>query len=105
MQPTKPQPDDFAKEERRAEAATVLQSYHLLSTLSFHRCESLAQTRLHLQNIIAGFTPEDEKSLVSFPDNDKPRPNDNPPVQSSKHKANKRKSSSAVSPKAKEARR
>ncbi|KAK1809891.1 hypothetical protein LTR12_015743 [Friedmanniomyces endolithicus] len=53
-------PEAFQSLYERNEAAEALQRYELLSWYSF----SLTQTRLHCQNIVAGFSPEDEAALV-----------------------------------------
>nr|POE96444.1 hypothetical protein CFP56_56494 [Quercus suber] len=66
-------PETFESLLRREEAASILQSYEQLSWWSFKRCESLAQTRIHFQNIVAGYTPEDERALVDYEEDKTPR--------------------------------
>lgn len=56
------------------QAAEILQSYEKLSWVSFQRCESIAQTRLHLQNIVAGFSKDDEEALVDWKEDFRPHP-------------------------------
>ncbi|KAF2766036.1 hypothetical protein EJ03DRAFT_330422 [Teratosphaeria nubilosa] len=51
-------PESYFSFALRREAAETLQSYEKLSWLSFERCESIPQTRLYCQNIIAGFDGE-----------------------------------------------
>ncbi|KAK4555578.1 hypothetical protein LTR86_007331 [Recurvomyces mirabilis] len=67
-------PESYHSLARRSEAAEILQSYEMLSWWSFARCESLAQTRLHFQNIVAGFTDEDEASFVHWRVDHSPHP-------------------------------
>ncbi|KAK3675082.1 hypothetical protein LTR78_005016 [Recurvomyces mirabilis] len=67
-------PESYHSLARRNEAAEILQSYEMLSWWSFARCESLTQTRLHFQNIIAGFTDEDEASFVHWRVDHSPHP-------------------------------
>ncbi|KAK5119312.1 hypothetical protein LTR85_007668 [Meristemomyces frigidus] len=57
---------------RRNDAAGILQSYEELSWYSFQRCESITQTRLHFQNIVAGFTSEDEAEFVDWKEDKSP---------------------------------
>ncbi|KAI7342056.1 hypothetical protein KC354_g16655 [Hortaea werneckii] len=51
---------------QREEAARILQSYERLSWYSYARCESLAQTRLHFRNLVAGFGPDDEAAHIDY---------------------------------------
>ncbi|EMC94909.1 hypothetical protein BAUCODRAFT_34912 [Baudoinia panamericana UAMH 10762] len=67
-------PESFDSLYRRNQAAEILQSYEKLSWFSFHRCESLVQTRLHFQNLAAGFTPEDEATRVRWKEDFTPHP-------------------------------
>ncbi|KAF2716239.1 hypothetical protein K431DRAFT_210587, partial [Polychaeton citri CBS 116435] len=69
-----PSPEPYECLRMREEAAQILSSYEKLSWWSFHRCESLAQTRLHFQNIIAGFTAADEASMVDWKEDLSPLP-------------------------------
>nr|OQO26984.1 hypothetical protein B0A51_05001 [Rachicladosporium sp. CCFEE 5018] len=55
----KDSPEDYASLARRNAAAETLQSYDRLSWHAAARNESLVQTRLHFQNIIAGFDDSD----------------------------------------------
>nr|OQO27959.1 hypothetical protein B0A51_03804 [Rachicladosporium sp. CCFEE 5018] len=55
----KDSPEDYASLARRNAAAETLQSYERLSWHAAARNESLVQTRLHFQNIIAGFDDSD----------------------------------------------
>ncbi|KAK3721825.1 hypothetical protein LTR37_002991 [Vermiconidia calcicola] len=66
-------PESFESLARRNGAAEILQSYEKLSWYSFQRCESLTQTRLHFQNIVAGFTDEDEAAFVHWKTDNTPR--------------------------------
>ncbi|RMY27826.1 hypothetical protein D0865_15918 [Hortaea werneckii] len=59
---------------QREEAARVLQSYERLSWYSYARCESLAQTRLHFRNLVAGFTPQDEAAHRDYTEDLSPLP-------------------------------
>ncbi|KAK5681115.1 hypothetical protein LTS10_006876 [Elasticomyces elasticus] len=67
-------PEAFQSLYERNEAAEILQRYEMLSWYSFMRCESLTQTRLHFQNIVAGFSAEDEASLVYWKEDFTPHP-------------------------------
>ncbi|KAK1811412.1 hypothetical protein LTR12_014221 [Friedmanniomyces endolithicus] len=67
-------PEAFQSLYERNEAVEALQRYELLSWYSFVRCESLTQTRLHCQNIVAGFSPEDEAALVQCREDFTPHP-------------------------------
>ncbi|KAK3628476.1 hypothetical protein LTR56_003855 [Elasticomyces elasticus] len=67
-------PEAFQSLFERNEAAEILQRYEMLSWYSFIRCESLTQTRLHFQNIVAGFSAEDEASLVHWKEDYTPHP-------------------------------
>ncbi|TKA74826.1 hypothetical protein B0A55_05935 [Friedmanniomyces simplex] len=67
-------PEAFKSLYERSEAAEALQRYEVLSWYSFIRCESLTQTRLHFQNIVAGFSPEDEAALVQCKEDSTPHP-------------------------------
>ncbi|KAK6428338.1 hypothetical protein LTR95_015517 [Oleoguttula sp. CCFEE 5521] len=55
----KDSPESYASLARRNAAAETLQSYERLSWHAAARNESLVQTRLHFQNIIAGFDDSD----------------------------------------------
>ncbi|KAK3057073.1 hypothetical protein LTR09_002111 [Extremus antarcticus] len=66
-------PESFESLARRNGAAEILQSYEKLSWFSMQRCESLTQTRLHFQNIVVGFTEEDEAKLVDYKTDNTPR--------------------------------
>ncbi|KAK3713795.1 hypothetical protein LTR37_008281 [Vermiconidia calcicola] len=66
-------PESFESLARRNGAAEILQSYEKLSWYSLQRCESLNQTRLHFQNIVAGFTDEDEVGFVDWKTDNTPR--------------------------------
>ncbi|RMY97454.1 hypothetical protein D0860_08644 [Hortaea werneckii] len=59
---------------QREEAARILQSYEKLSWYSYARCESLAQTRLHFRNLVAGFTPTDEAAHIDYTEDLAPLP-------------------------------
>ncbi|GAB1734767.1 hypothetical protein NU195Hw_Modified_652t1 [Hortaea werneckii] len=59
---------------QREEAARILQSYEKLSWYSYARCESLAQTRLHFRNLVAGFTPHDEAAHIDYTEDLSPLP-------------------------------
>ncbi|KAI6788408.1 hypothetical protein KC363_g5159 [Hortaea werneckii] len=59
---------------QREEAARVLQSYERLSWYSYARCESLAQTRLHFRNLVAGFGPDDEAAHRGYTEDLTPLP-------------------------------
>ncbi|KAI7210107.1 hypothetical protein KC333_g8399 [Hortaea werneckii] len=59
---------------QREEAARILQSYEKLSWYSYARCESLAQTRLHFRNLVAGFTPQDEAAHRDYTEDLSPLP-------------------------------
>ncbi|KAF1821114.1 uncharacterized protein K489DRAFT_382150 [Dissoconium aciculare CBS 342.82] len=50
-------PESFESQQMRDNAAEILESYEKLSWVSFNRHESIPQTRLYLQKIIAGFDP------------------------------------------------
>jgi len=50
-------PESFESQQARDNAAEILESYEKLSWVSFNRYETIAQTRLYLQRIIAGFGP------------------------------------------------
>ncbi|KAK4547879.1 hypothetical protein LTR36_010598 [Oleoguttula mirabilis] len=67
-------PESHVSLDRRNAAAWILQSYEKLSWWSFQRCESMTQTRLHFQNIVAGFTPEDEAGFVDWKEDFSPHP-------------------------------
>lgn len=79
--------ESFESLYKRSQAAEILQSYEKLSWYSFQRAEvrngatnqfriglhadclfalrqSMVQTRLYFQNIVAGFTEQDEQALV-----------------------------------------
>ncbi|KAK5175355.1 uncharacterized protein LTR77_000494 [Saxophila tyrrhenica] len=66
-------PESFESLACRNAAAEILQSYEKLSWLAMQRCESLTQTRLHFQNIVAGFTDEDEAKMVDYKTDNTPR--------------------------------
>lgn len=82
-------PESFQSLNERNNAAEILQSYEKLSWLSMQRCEvwessfitgtsanyhqSLTQTRLHFQNIVAGFTRDDEAALIDWKEDLSPR--------------------------------
>ncbi|KAK1078552.1 hypothetical protein LTR33_007139 [Friedmanniomyces endolithicus] len=59
-------PEAFQSLYELNEAAEALQRYELLSWYSF--------TRLHCQNIVAGFSPEDEAALVQCREDFTPHP-------------------------------
>ncbi|TKA32887.1 hypothetical protein B0A50_01113 [Salinomyces thailandicus] len=59
-------PESYSSLKTRMDAAETLQSYERLSWMSFQRCESITQTRLHFQNVIAGFTSEDEAKYIDY---------------------------------------
>ena len=59
-------PESYVSLQHRNAAAEILQSYEKLSWYSFQRCESLTQTRIHFQNVVAGFTAEDEAQFVDW---------------------------------------
>ncbi|KAI7498270.1 hypothetical protein KC367_g5204 [Hortaea werneckii] len=59
---------------QREEAARILQSYERLSWYSYARCESLAQTRLHFRNLVAGFGPDDEAAHIDYTEDLTPLP-------------------------------
>ncbi|KAF2478999.1 hypothetical protein BDY17DRAFT_327807 [Neohortaea acidophila] len=67
-------PESYESLARRNAAAEILQSYERLSWHSFQRCESLVQTRLHFQNVLAGLTDQDEAALVDWKEDKTPRP-------------------------------
>ncbi|KAK5116383.1 hypothetical protein LTR62_007930 [Meristemomyces frigidus] len=67
-------PESFHDLARRCEAAEVLQSYEMLSWFSFARCESITQTRLHFQNLLAGFTDQDESLQIDWRTDTSPFP-------------------------------
>lgn len=96
-------PESFQSLHQRNVAAEILQSYEKLSWYSMQRCEaslfhgarslpsilhhvstlvllrasnyaqSLTQTRLHFQNIVAGFTDDDEAAQVDWREDLTPR--------------------------------
>ncbi|KAK4507245.1 hypothetical protein PRZ48_000980 [Zasmidium cellare] len=59
-------PESFDSLRARDAAAEILQSYEKLSWLSFHRCETIMQTRLHFQRVAAGFDDEAEAKNVRW---------------------------------------
>ncbi|KAK5136044.1 hypothetical protein LTR08_004298 [Meristemomyces frigidus] len=67
-------PESHMSVEIRNNAAQVLQSYQWLSWWSFARSESIAQTRLHFQSLVAGFNSDDEASLVDWKEDCSPHP-------------------------------
>ncbi|QIW96817.1 hypothetical protein AMS68_002335 [Peltaster fructicola] len=67
-------PESFESLRKRNEAVEILQSYEKLSWHSYARRETLQQTRLHFQNIVAGFSSEDEAALVDWPTDNSPLP-------------------------------
>jgi len=50
-------PESFESQQARDHAVELLESYEKLSWVSFNREETIAQTRLYLRKIIAGFNP------------------------------------------------
>ncbi|KAI6859015.1 hypothetical protein KC323_g6778 [Hortaea werneckii] len=71
--PTRSQ-ESYHSFAQREEAARILQSYEKLSWYSYARCESLAQTRLHFRNLVAGFTPTDEAAHTDYTEDLSPLP-------------------------------
>ncbi|KAI6812562.1 hypothetical protein KC340_g16859 [Hortaea werneckii] len=72
-QPSRSQ-ESYHSFAQREEAARILQSYEKLSWYSYARCESLAQTRLHFRNLVAGFTPHDEAAHRDYTEDLSPLP-------------------------------
>ncbi|SMR42447.1 unnamed protein product [Zymoseptoria tritici ST99CH_1A5] len=59
-------PESFDSLNERNRATQILQSYEKLSWISFQRGETIAQTRVHFQNKIAGFSAEDEANRLKW---------------------------------------
>ncbi|KAF2173186.1 hypothetical protein M409DRAFT_17131 [Zasmidium cellare ATCC 36951] len=59
-------PESFDSLRTRDAAAEILQSYEKLSWFSFHRCETIMQTRQHFQRVAAGFDSDAEAKNVRW---------------------------------------
>ncbi|KAF7186809.1 hypothetical protein HII31_11769 [Pseudocercospora fuligena] len=67
-------PEAYDSLRRRNGAAEILQSYEKLSWHAFKRCETITQTRMHFQCVVAGFTTEDEEKRIHWKEDFTPHP-------------------------------
>ncbi|CZT16720.1 uncharacterized protein RCC_02555 [Ramularia collo-cygni] len=72
--PPPPPPESFASLSARNDAVKILQSYEKLSWCAFARCETIQQTRLYFQNIVAGFNAQDEEGMILWKEDFSKRP-------------------------------
>ncbi|KAI5369572.1 hypothetical protein Slin15195_G004470 [Septoria linicola] len=90
-----PRTESIESLRRRNEAAEILQSYEKLAWYSYDRCETLTQTRIHFQCILAGLTPEQEEANVHWQEDFTPHAV-KPPQQWNAHRKGKARVSSGT---------